>query len=78
MHYRTTRTNMRTSITAAGSRPSFPVAARNERRSRTHLRDLCDEVLASYRAASCCELISEAERTENRAFLANFTPLIGN
>lgn len=47
-----------------------------DRRTRLRLRDLCDEVIASFRLASGRELLSDAERAEARATLANVTPAI--
>lgn len=40
-----------------------------DRRTRTRLRDLCDEVLASFRVASDRDLFSEQDRAEGRALL---------
>ena len=52
-----------------------PVHVDSDRRSRTRLRDLCDEVLASYRAASNRDLISEEERVQGHALLKSILPL---
>jgi hypothetical protein len=49
-----------------------PVA--DERRSQLRLRELCDEVLASYRIAADQELFSDSERDEARALLARVIP----
>lgn len=49
-----------------------PVPA--NRRSRVRLRELCDEVLASFRIARDRELISDGEREDARAVLARVTP----
>jgi hypothetical protein len=46
----------------------------DDRRTRQRLRDLCDEVLWSFRLAANEELISETERSEARAFLARMRP----
>jgi hypothetical protein len=46
----------------------------SERRYQMRLRELCDEVLASYRIAAAQELFSEAEREEARALLARVLP----
>jgi hypothetical protein len=46
-----------------------------ERRTHVRLRDLCDEVLASYRVAREGDLITEADRTEAKAVLARVHPL---
>jgi hypothetical protein len=40
-----------------------------DRRSRRRLRDLCDEVLASFRAASEIDLFNEQDRAEGRALM---------
>ena len=50
-----------------------PSMLSTDRRSRRRLRDLCDEVLASFRAASEADLFSEQDRTEGRALLARIT-----
>ena len=42
-----------------------PVGA--ERRNRYHLRELCDEVLASHRVASDRDLFSDDDRREAQA-----------
>lgn len=58
-------------------RPAKTVAARSkaaDRRSRLRLRDLCDEVLASYRVARERDLWSVAERTEAQRMLAAVAP----
>ncbi len=59
------RTKTAASTTVAS--PSQLPAA--DRRSRARLRDLCDEVLASFRLASTGELFSEQDRTEGRALI---------
>jgi hypothetical protein len=57
------------------SRAIAPRAVSTDRRSRTRLRDLCDEVLASYRVANDRELISEADRADARMILSRLVPL---
>jgi hypothetical protein len=59
---------------SARTNPTGPVAVSSDRRERSRLRDLCDEVLASFRAARSQELISEREVVESRALLATMTP----
>jgi hypothetical protein len=49
-----------------------PVAANRRRKAR--LRDLCDEVLASFRAARDRDVISDGERRDARAFLDRLVP----
>lgn len=46
-----------------------------DRRTRNRLRELCDEVLASYRVAKSRDLFDEKERNEARAVLARIAPL---
>ncbi|HEX8848166.1 MAG TPA: hypothetical protein VF761_01405 [Gemmatimonadaceae bacterium] len=46
-----------------------------DRRTRMRLRELCDEVLASYRVAKARDLFDEKERNEARAVLARIAPL---
>jgi hypothetical protein len=45
------------------------VPAFQERRTLHRLRDLCDEVIASYRAARGASLFSDADRREANALL---------
>ena len=55
---------------------AFRVASADAyRRTRERLRDLCDEVLWSFRIATNDDLISEQERNEARAFLSSMTPI---
>jgi hypothetical protein len=46
-----------------------PISVPTDRRSRAHLRDLCDEVLASFRAASDRDLFTEQDRRTGHALL---------
>jgi hypothetical protein len=55
-------------------RTSGPKAILSERRSRSRLRELCDEVLASHRVANDRDVISEAERADARTILSRLTP----
>jgi hypothetical protein len=50
-----------------------PVSA--ERRTKLRLRELCDEVLASYRVAAGEDVLSERERGEAAQLLARIAPL---
>jgi hypothetical protein len=69
--------NMRDmSSTTRKTRSTGPVGVKSERRQRSRLRDLCDEVLASFRAAQSRELISADELAESRAMLATMTPAL--
>ena len=58
-------------------RPRKSVAARAksaDRRTRLRLRDLCDEVLASYRVARERDLWSSDERHEAQRMLSGLAP----
>ena len=60
--------------TAASVHPAGPQRVHANRRSRPRLRELCDEVLASFRVARQRDLISDGERDDARALLARVTP----
>ena len=49
---------------------------RQDRRTRVRLRDLCDEVLASYRLAQGQDLLSPEERESARQVLRELTPQV--
>ncbi len=49
--------------------------ATSDRRQRARLRDLCDEVLASYRLANDHDPISEKDRREALELMARVTPM---
>lgn len=55
---------------SSGSRPGGP-----ERRERNRLRDLCDEVLASFRLASDRDPISQQDREAAVDILQRVAPL---
>lgn len=58
--------------------PDFaPSAAPQNRRQRLRLRELCDEVLASFRVARERDVISDAERQDARQVLATLSPRRG-
>jgi hypothetical protein len=59
------------------NRPPARRSTAADRRTRLRLRDLCDEVIASFRLASGRDLLTDAERSEARATLARLTPTIG-
>ena len=61
------------SSTSSGPRP-----VRSDRRRRTHLRELCDEVLASFRLASDRDPISEQDRAEAMTLLPRVAPRMGS
>ena len=52
-----------------------PQGVAADRRSRRRLRDLCDEVLASYRVASDRDVITDADRADARMILSSIAPL---
>jgi hypothetical protein len=62
---------MRASHAHSSSRPTIgasPVPA--DRRHRTRLRNLCDEVLASFRMARETDPFSEQDRAEGKALVS--------
>ena len=65
---------MRTSRVAASTNLSGPRRVASDRRRRTHLRDLCDEVLASFRLASDRDPISEQDRQAAMELLPPLAP----
>jgi len=56
------------------ARLSGPRSVRSDRRRRTRLRELCDEVLASFRLASDRDPISEQDREAAMALLPRVAP----
>jgi hypothetical protein len=66
---------MRSNPTPSSSHQSITPTAPADRRNRTRLRDLCDEVLASFRAASSRETISEQDRRDSIDILSAIAPL---
>jgi len=52
-----------------------PAANSSDRRQKSRLRDLCDEVLASFRVASDRDPISSEDRAAAGQILARLTPL---
>ena len=59
----------------ARSRSVGPKSVPSDRRNRRRLRDLCDEVLASYRVANERDVISESDRADARMMLSRIAPL---
>lgn len=51
-----------------------PRRSRRERRIRSRLRELCDEVLASYRIAQGADLVTSDERDAAEQMLRSLTP----
>jgi hypothetical protein len=60
------------------SSSEFKVQRRNrqDRRTRGRLRELCDEVLASYRMAQGQDLLSAEEREAAQQVLRTLTPKV--
>jgi hypothetical protein len=62
----------RKTLSPLSARPAVgPTSVPSDRRSRARLRDLCDEVLASFRVASDRDLFTEHDRAEGKALLAS-------
>jgi hypothetical protein len=59
---------------AARVDPAGPQSVPDNRRSRVRLRELCDEVLASFRLARGNDLISDGDRRDARAMLPQVAP----
>ena len=66
---------MRTARVADSTELSGPRRVPSDRRRRTHLRDLCDEVLASFRLASDRDPISEQDRRAAMELLPRMAPI---
>ena len=68
-HFRTVmRTNESRSSTSSSTRGATTPA---DRRRRTRLRDLCDEVLASYRMARQADPFTDQDRAQGRAIFSS-------
>ncbi len=65
---------MRTVRAPRPTKLSGPRRVSSDRRRRTHLRDLCDEVLASFRVASDRDPISEQDRQAAKDLLPLVAP----
>ena len=59
----------------SSSRAAGPRNVNADRRTRLRLRELCDEVSASWRAAAGHELFTDADRSEARALIGRLAPL---
>ena len=57
------------------SRAIGPQGISSDRRSRRRLRELCDEVIASHRAANDRDVITDADRADARMILSRVAPL---
>lgn len=62
---------------ASDSIDSDVESSADDRRQRTRLRELCDEVLASFRVASGGDVLSADDRREARMLLDRFAPRAG-
>jgi hypothetical protein len=54
-----------------------PRRTRSDRRTRPHLRELCEEVLASYRVARGEEVVSREDREFANQLLSRLAPGMG-
>jgi hypothetical protein len=61
---------------AAGPRRQRTDRRSSDRRTRSRLRDLCDEVLASYRLAQGHDVLSSEERDSAKQVLKELTPQV--
>jgi len=61
---------------ASTSENKAPRRQRQDRRTRARLRELCDEVLASYRLAQGQDLLSQEERDSAYQVLRQLTPQV--
>jgi hypothetical protein len=55
--------------------PTTIVPAVSERRTRHRLRELCDEVIASFRAAKGHQLFSDRDRADAYAMMGQLAPV---
>jgi hypothetical protein len=62
-------------INSTRTRSVGPQGVTSDRRNRRHLRELCDEVLASYRVAAGQDLFSDSDRADTRSIMARIAPL---
>ena len=68
---------MRTHHVLTSSRLAGPRSVASDRRQRTRLRELCDEVLASFRLAADRDPISEQDRKAALELLPRVAPGMG-
>jgi len=59
---------------ASSAAPRGADSSTADRRRRPRLRDLCDEVLASFRVAKGRDTLSDSERLDARTLLDRMTP----
>jgi hypothetical protein len=60
----------------ASSEMNVQRRTRQDRRTKGRLRELCDEVLASYRLAQGQDLLSQEERESAQQVLRTLTPQV--
>jgi hypothetical protein len=63
---------------ASQRRVMGPTGVASDRRNRRHLRELCDEVLASYRIAAGEDLFSDTDRSDARSLMSTIAPTRGS
>jgi len=56
--------------------PSGPRRSRGDRRTRARLRELCEEVLASYRVARGKDVLTDEDRRAADELLARMGPTV--
>lgn len=54
--------------------PQMPRRSSRDRRTRNRLRELCDEVLASYRLAQGQDIVTQEDREIAEQVLSSITP----
>ena len=64
---------MDTPTSTMSSRAGGPRTVPSDRRTRLRLRELCDEVIASYRVATDSEPWTEGDRREGRELMQRIT-----
>lgn len=69
---------MRNHRTSDSNRSAGPRPVASDRRRRARLRELCDEVLASFRLASDADPISEQDRLAAMELLPRVAPRLGS
>lgn len=65
---------MATAVRPSRTREPMGRRTRSERRTKARLRELCDEVLASYRLAAGEDLVTPEDREVAEQYLRNMTP----
>ena len=65
---------MSAAVRPSGMREPVGRRMRSERRTKARLRELCDEVLASYRLAVGEDFVTPEDREVAEQYLRNMTP----